>query len=82
MTQIKTRLTPNNDLVVTIPAEYIKSVFELGLTTNITAEVTDENEMMHYFARAFECGDDDARVGQFFDKVAADAINDGESFVA
>ncbi|MDP1711010.1 MAG: hypothetical protein Q8K86_00960 [Candidatus Nanopelagicaceae bacterium] len=82
MAQIKTRLTPNNELVVTIPAEYIKSVFELGLTTSVTAKVTDDTEMLHYFARAFECGDDDARVGKFFDKVAADAINDGEGFVA
>ena len=82
MSQIKTRITPNNELVITIPAAYIKSVFDLGLTTNVTAEVVDDSEMLHYFARAFECGDDDARIVRFFDKVAADAINDGESFIA
>ena len=82
MSQIKTRITPNNELVVTIPAAYIKSVFDLGLTTNVTAEVNDDSEMLHYFARAFECGDDDARIVRFFDKVAADAINDGECFIA
>lgn len=82
MARIKTHLTLNNSLVVTIPAEYIKNVFALGMTTNTTAEVTDDAAMLHYFARVFECGDDDARVGRFFDKVAADAINDGEGFVA
>ncbi|MBM7070928.1 hypothetical protein JQC92_02580 [Shewanella sp. 202IG2-18] len=71
----------DSDLIITIPAEYLSNAFEMGVTTNVTGNVTDEQEMLKHFARQIESGDNDSHFGRFIDAVCEEALEGGEPFV-
>lgn len=68
-------------ILVTIPAEFLKTAFQMGVTTNATAEVGNVSDMLMHFCREFESGDSDSIFGRFVDNVCEEAINQGESFL-
>lgn len=71
----------NDNIQVTIPSEYLKRAFELGITTNSTGIVTDDKDMLNYFCNEFKNSNDDSMFGRFIDQVCQEALNQGESFV-
>ena len=70
-----------NDLIVTIPAEYLERQCEQALMTNYPGEVTDRQEMLKRFAYEFTRPEDDSRFGSLIDQFFSDAMENGEDFV-
>ena len=68
-------------LTLQMNANYLKNAFAMGVTSNSSASVTDEHEMLDHFTRAFNNSDNDAPFGRFIDSVCEDAIESGESFL-
>ena len=81
MRTVQTMISDEGLLHIEIPAEYLMNVFEMGVTTNVTSDINDIHGMLTHFAREFKSTDEDCEFGRFLDKVAADAIGNGESFV-
>ena len=77
--EIKTEIK-DGTLLVEIPKEYLVNAFEMGVTTNCTGKVLDEESMLSYFATKFPSGEDDSHIGRCIDAICADAL-ENEGFV-
>ena len=70
-----------DDLIVTIPAEYLERQCEQGLLTGDTGEVTDRQKMLKQLAYEFTRPEDDSKFGSFIDGFFSEAMENGEEWV-
>ena len=71
----------NNELVIRIPADYLKNSAECALTTGTEKTVMNEQEMLEHYKEKLGSIEDDSHFNRCLDVIADDAHQNGESWL-